>query len=93
MIKVSARNDKFKEKRRLLSMMMGRRLKFFGTGQFADQCLRFVNQDREALRANPLRAAIVAQVDQGDFGFGAITVDAMINLGVCHRDVLIKNLD
>jgi hypothetical protein len=55
----------------------------FGAGQFADQSLGLVDQDREMLWANPVALVLVLNCQQGDFLAGLFAYNAGLAFD-CH---------
>jgi hypothetical protein len=65
-------------------------LNFFGTGQFAHQLLRLVNESRQALGANPRSLACVPQSNQRNFRFGTAAIEAVLGRGIVIHNFLVS---
>ena len=63
------------------SVLMFRRFDMLRPGQPAYESLRIVDQDRQALRANPRLFASIAKGDERDDGFVPVAVEAVVGHG------------
>jgi hypothetical protein len=60
-------------------MFVLRRLGIFQPGQFIGQVGRFVDEHRQALRADEIFSALVVQLNERDLLFGFLTVQASLH--------------